>query len=170
MCLTLGSSWHYWHHGIDIGIPSGTALYSPVSGRVAENSSGLFGVRALSGQIVYLVHGNTVIGIGLNSPITVGQNVVSSDCVGNCTGPHLHLEVHSSLTFAQSNWDDINPESWLKYQGPHVAAVSWGTNRLDVFLRGTDANVYHKWTADDTNWYPTGSYDALGSAGGGFAG
>jgi hypothetical protein len=96
--------------------------------------------------------------------------------VGNCA--HLHLEVHSSsLTFAQTASDDINPEPWLQYQGPRAAAVSWATNRLDLFFRGTgDPNnppaVYHKFTADDINWYPSGqgNYDPLGFAGGGFAG
>jgi len=67
--------------------------------------------------------------------------------------------------------DDINPEPWLQFQGPHAATVSWGTNRVDAFIRGTDGNVYRKYTSDDTTWSPAApNYDPLGSAGGGFAG
>jgi hypothetical protein len=30
--------------------------------------------------------------------------------------------------------------------------VSWGTGRIDVFVRGTDDTLYHKWY--DRNWRP----------------
>jgi len=37
-------------------------------------------------------------------------------------------------------------------------AVSWGPNRLDVFVVGTDAAVYHMYSNDDSNtWYPAGN-------------
>jgi len=175
VCLQLDSSWWHWHHGIDLGTPAivkGTYLYSSVSGKVVQNDTGLLGIDDLSGHVVYYVHGDSL--TSLNTLVTVGQHIVNANCYGSCTGPHLHLEVHSTLRFNQANGsiDDINPEPWLQYQGPHPATVSWGTNRLDFFIRGTDGNVYHKWTSDDTNWNPTGqgNYDPLGSAGGGLAG
>jgi len=44
------------------------------------------------------------------------------------------------------------------------AAVSWGGNRLDVFLRGTDNGLWHRWTDDTVNW---GGWEWLaGSVGG----
>src|SRR5690349_10608424 len=49
------TGYRYWHHGIDIKLNSGTPLYTPVSGVVAEynTTSAAFGIRSLSGQIVY---------------------------------------------------------------------------------------------------------------------
>ena len=32
--------------------------------------------------------------------------------------------------------------------------VSWGSDRLDVFLLGTDSALYHKWW-DGSNWGPS---------------
>ena len=37
---------------------------------------------------------------------------------------------------------------------PPVAATAWGPNRLDVFVRGTDRALYHKWW-DGTGWGPS---------------
>jgi hypothetical protein len=34
------------------------------------------------------------------------------------------------------------------------AAVSWGANRLDIFVRGTDNAMYHKWW-DGSHWGPS---------------
>ena len=155
------TGFRYWHHGIDINLNSGTALYSPVSGVVAEYNTyyAALGIRDLSGQIVYLLHGYAASGVGVGSLVTVGQHVDDSDnagCPGCSTGPHLHLEVHSSLIGvgpSQSGfWDDINPEQWLQYQGPHAATVSWGSNRLDLFVRGTNG-AWHRYY-NGTTWRP----------------
>ena len=40
--------------------------------------------------------------------------------------------------------------------GPAVAA--WGSNRLDVFVRGTDAALWHKWW-DGSKW---NTWESLG--------
>ena len=40
--------------------------------------------------------------------------------------------------------------------------VAWGPNRLDVFVRGTDGAMYHKWW-DGTSWGPSASaFENLG--------
>jgi hypothetical protein len=40
--------------------------------------------------------------------------------------------------------------------------VSWDTNRLDVFVTGTDKQLYHKWW-DGSAWGPSVTgYEALG--------
>jgi hypothetical protein len=36
--------------------------------------------------------------------------------------------------------------------GPRV--TSWGTNRLDVFVTGTNSALYHKWW-NGTSWGPS---------------
>jgi murein DD-endopeptidase MepM/ murein hydrolase activator NlpD len=177
-----------WHQGIDVLVTKATTLYSPVSGSVVDSTAyttcidfgcplGLLGIRTLSGNVVYLLHGSptsTFARVGQN--VNVGDAVYTTGGNGYSTGYHLHFEVHSSivgqLSVPTGPGDDLNPEPWFQYQGPRAAAVSWGTNRLDTFIRGSDGNVYHKFTFDDTSWNPsgTGNYDPMGSAVGGFAG
>jgi hypothetical protein len=47
---------------------------------------------------------------------------------------------------------------WISLGGAtlsHPSVVSWGAGREDVFVRGTNNNLYHKWYADDhwsSNW------------------
>jgi hypothetical protein len=179
-----------WHQGIDILVPRATTLYSLVSGIVVDSTAyttcldfpscplGVLGIRTLSGNVIYLLHGSPTPTFAHNGQIVkVGDAVYTTGGNGPySTGYHLHFEVHSSLVgqllVPTGPGDNINPEPWLQYQGPRASAVSWGTNRLDAFVRGNDGNVYHKFTFDDTNWYPSGSgvYDPLYSAGGGFGG
>lgn len=47
----------------------------------------------------------------------------------------------------------------VQASGPVVA---WGPNRLDLFVTGTDSNVYHKWW-DGTSWQPAPTdWESLG--------
>lgn len=61
--------------------------------------------------------------------------------------------------------DDFNGSSWAGLQtlfGTIIgepAAVSWGPNRVDVFVRGTDNGLYQKFWAgsgDFAGWFPLG--------------
>jgi hypothetical protein len=45
-------------------------------------------------------------------------------------------------------------------QGP-IAATSWEPNRADVFARGTNGHLFHKWW-DGAGWKPTGGWEDLG--------
>jgi len=53
---------------------------------------------------------------------------------------------------AWSNWEDLGG---VIYGAP--AAASWASNRLDVFVRGTDNHLYHKWW--DGSWH---GFESLG--------
>jgi hypothetical protein len=63
-------------------------------------------------------------------------------------------------------------EQWDNMGGKIIgkpAAVAWGPNRLDVFVRGTDNQVYHKaW--DGSAWYPGGGVTEWENLGGTLAG
>jgi hypothetical protein len=52
----------------------------------------------------------------------------------------------------------------VAYQGSKLAAVSWGTNRIDLFVRGTDNQLYHKWWDGSrwAGWEPLGGILASG--------
>lgn len=93
-------AWEACHPGVDIAVPSGTAILAAAAGRVAvlqsAAQSGGYGnftclqhTGALSTCYAHqqraLVHVGQIVGRG--QPIGV------SDCTGRCYGPHLHFEV-----------------------------------------------------------------------------
>lgn len=91
------------HGGIDIGIPSGTTLNSPIHGKVL--SIGHASDGNASGNRIWLM---TPRGVKygffhlsrFNPGLSVGDYVQPGNCIGysgnsgRSTGPHLHLEVH----------------------------------------------------------------------------
>src|SRR5207237_454738 len=108
----------YWHHGIDISVPSGTQMYSTFAGKVHEicNPTGArngMSITTGAGTIVYLIHGTADSGINVGDSVTYGERIYHSDGNTSCwggsiNGAHLHLEVHQSADFSHGGtWDDI---------------------------------------------------------------
>jgi hypothetical protein len=60
------------------------------------------------------------------------------------------------------------PDGWNLIGGSTIGApvaVSWGKDRLDLFVRGTDNGIYHKaW--DGMQWFPSDAADAWNNIGG----
>lgn len=108
------------HNGIDIGIPQGTPIYSPVSGtakiRFQKNGAGLY-ISIMSGGYQYLfmhLHKTT---ISNGASVQEGKLIAYSGGkkgdpnAGGSTGPHLHFEVrHSPYSGGK---DAINPIYFL---------------------------------------------------------
>jgi hypothetical protein len=44
--------------------------------------------------------------------------------------------------------------TWTMLEVPHLSAVAWASNRLDIFVRGTDGALYHKYW-DGSHWGPS---------------
>jgi murein DD-endopeptidase MepM/ murein hydrolase activator NlpD len=93
-------TWEACHPGVDIAVPSGTAILAAAAGRVAVvqsvGQSGGYGnftclqhTSVLSTCYAHqqrsLVHVGQVVGRG--------EQIGISDCTGRCYGPHLHFEV-----------------------------------------------------------------------------
>ena len=85
------------HEGIDIAVPSGTAVAAAASGVVIY--AGWMGGY---GNLVLIDHGggiatayghNSTIVVGNGSSVSQGQTVALSGSTGNSTGPHVHFEV-----------------------------------------------------------------------------
>ena len=151
-----------WHQGIDLLLGRGATLYSAVSGTVVDYvfttcidppptcpTLGYLGIRTLSGNVVYLLHGSPTPNFArIGQLVNVGDAVYTTGGNGNSSGYHLHFEVHSSLSGMSTlsspvgPGDDVNPEPWLQYQGPRAATVSSATNRLDMFVRGRDGGIF----------------------------
>jgi peptidase M23-like protein len=93
-------AWETCHPGIDIAVPSGTAILAAADGRVTLTQppaqSGGYGnytclqhsaavSTCYAHQARVLVHPGQL--------VTRGQQIGISDCTGRCYGPHLHFEV-----------------------------------------------------------------------------
>ena len=105
------------HYGVDIAVPDGTSIVSPISGTVevvnfqaippSGHSWGEYIVIDGTDATVVLAHleggpnnqappgqsDPTVFGISNGTHVAAGQSVALSDSTGGVTGPHLHMEV-----------------------------------------------------------------------------
>jgi murein DD-endopeptidase MepM/ murein hydrolase activator NlpD len=99
-----------FHAGIDIGAPTGSAIVAAGTGTVifAGSKSGYGNATIIDhgGGIATLYGHQSSIGVGVGTPVTIGQRIGSVGCTGYCTGPHLHFEV-------RVNGDPVNPMGWL---------------------------------------------------------
>jgi hypothetical protein len=93
-------AWEACHPGIDIGIPSGTAILAAAPGRVslvqAADASGGYGnftcLQHTAAISTCYAHQARIL-VRLGQLVARGQPVGTSDCTGRCYGPHLHFEV-----------------------------------------------------------------------------
>src|SRR6202035_3085363 len=77
---------------------------------------------------------------------------------GNATARERHRHDDRRYVPHRSNGPSTNWESLGGQISEAPTAVSWGENRLDLFARGTDNAVWHKWW-DGSNW---GGWESLG--------
>jgi murein DD-endopeptidase MepM/ murein hydrolase activator NlpD len=85
------------HDGIDLAVPSGTAVVASAAGTVIY--AGWMGGY---GNLVVVDHGggiatayghNTGVTVGQGQQVAQGQLIAYSGNTGNSTGPHVHFEV-----------------------------------------------------------------------------
>lgn len=96
-----------FHTGMDLGIPTGTPVYSIAEGKVikATVSSVGYGVHIIIShangiQSVYAHLSKLLVSTG--DIVKAGQKIGLSGSTGNSTGPHLHFEI-------RKNGSHINP-------------------------------------------------------------
>jgi murein DD-endopeptidase MepM/ murein hydrolase activator NlpD len=87
------------HPGIDIGGAIGNAIYAADSGVVVYAGWNTYGY----GNLIIIDHGNgwqtvyghlSVVGVQCGQSVFQGSIIGAMGCTGNCTGPHLHFEMH----------------------------------------------------------------------------
>jgi murein DD-endopeptidase MepM/ murein hydrolase activator NlpD len=92
-----GYRWGRLHEGIDIAVPSGTAVHAAASGTVI-----VAGWVGGYGNLVVIDHGNglatayghnTSLAVGVGQGVAQGQVIAYSGSTGHSTGPHVHFEV-----------------------------------------------------------------------------
>ncbi|MCI5584686.1 MAG: M23 family metallopeptidase, partial [Lachnospiraceae bacterium] len=96
-----------FHNGVDIAIPTGTKLYSAVTGTVtvaqySESAGNYVRVQTDSGWVVTFMHMDTL-AVSPGQTVEKGDFLGHSGNTGRSTGPHLHLEVRDA------NNNPINP-------------------------------------------------------------
>lgn len=89
-----------FHDGVDIAIPTGTALYSAVKGTVvdshySDSAGNMIIVENDSGWRVTFMHMDSR-AVNVGDTIEQGQYVGTSGNTGNSTGPHLHIRIHDA--------------------------------------------------------------------------
>ena len=92
-----GMRWGRLHAGIDIAVPSGTAIHAADSGRVV-----LMGWVGGYGNYTCIQHTASMstcyahqssFATSNGASVSQGQVIGYSDCTGHCFGPHVHFEV-----------------------------------------------------------------------------
>ena len=89
-----------FHDGVDIAVPTGTALYSAVEGTViksyySDSAGNMITIENDSGWQVTFMHMDSR-AVSVGDTIKQGQYVGTSGNTGNSTGPHLHIRVHDA--------------------------------------------------------------------------
>ncbi|MGH3585780.1 MAG: M23 family metallopeptidase, partial [Pseudonocardia sp.] len=110
-----GARWGSSHRGLDIAAPIGTPIRVLLAGTVVETgpASG-FGqwvrVRHADGTVTVYGHINRSL-VREGEEVEAGQVIAEVGNRGRSTGPHLHIEVHTS------GGKKINPRPWLDQHG-----------------------------------------------------
>lgn len=107
-----GWRWGRRHTGIDIGLPTGTAVKAADGGKVIFS-----GTKGAYGKCVIIDHGaniqtlyahNSKLLVKKGDKVFKGQTIANSGNTGRSTGPHLHFEV-------RKNGTPVNPTQYVKY-------------------------------------------------------
>jgi murein DD-endopeptidase MepM/ murein hydrolase activator NlpD len=105
-----GMRWGRLHAGIDIAVPSGTAIHAADSGRVV-----LLGWVGGYGNYTCIQHTASMstcyahqssFATSNGASVSQGQVIGYSDCTGHCFGPHVHFEV-------RINGSPVDPMGYL---------------------------------------------------------
>lgn len=98
------------HSGLDIAVPTGTAVYSAAPGIVAwartGNSYGNYIMVIHSGGYATLYAHLSRMDVGADQFVSRGEQIGLSGSTGLSTGPHLHFEV-------RLNGIPMNPQTYL---------------------------------------------------------
>jgi peptidoglycan DL-endopeptidase CwlO len=105
-----GMRWGRLHAGVDIAVPSGTAVRAAKAGTVL-----IAGWVGGYGNYTCIGHGGGLstcyghqssIGTSVGAHVSQGQVIGSSGCTGHCFGPHVHFET-------RINGAPVNPAGYL---------------------------------------------------------
>lgn len=143
-----------YHTGVDRVCDSNTAMVSPANGTVKRNeysdSYGYFVVIATDdNKSILMAHMKSKSSLAVGAAVKKGTAVGTMGSTGNSSGPHLHIEVQNSTTWAYNknllnpndyiNWNDFSNSgsSTTPSTGSFVTAAKWknGSTAETVFKK-----------------------------------
>lgn len=158
-----------YHTGVDRVCDSNSALVSPANGTVQRNvandkSYGNYVViTADDGKSILMAHFKSPSTIKVGAKIKAGDDVGTMGSTGNSTGPHLHIEIENTKTWAYNtnlldpndyiDWTDTKSVSTTPAES-YRSAVTWtnGSTKEAVYkqsnLTGEIGTIYAKSTAE----------------------
>ncbi|HEX9804519.1 MAG TPA: peptidoglycan DD-metalloendopeptidase family protein [Candidatus Dojkabacteria bacterium] len=102
-----------WHNGVDMAKNGGCWVNSTAGGVVEVAGWGSYGqgfyvkINHQNGFVSYYYHGNGEFAVKKGDSINAGQRILHMGCTGNCTGTHVHFEMHY-------NGGVVNPANYMK--------------------------------------------------------
>ncbi|MFZ5816168.1 MAG: peptidoglycan DD-metalloendopeptidase family protein [Bacillota bacterium] len=107
-----GPRWGRWHHGIDIGAPTGTPVLAADSGMVVartydETYGYMLKIDHGGGKMVTLYAHLSAFNVRLGDTVNKGDVIGYVGDTGYSTGPHLHFEIIV-------DGDSVNPLSYYQ--------------------------------------------------------
>jgi murein DD-endopeptidase MepM/ murein hydrolase activator NlpD len=105
-----GMRWGRLHAGIDIAVPSGTAIHAADAGRVVlmgwVGGYGNYTCIQHTGSLSTCYAHQSSFATSNGASVSQGQVIGYTDCTGHCFGPHLHFEV-------RINGSPVDPMGYL---------------------------------------------------------
>lgn len=129
------------HNGIDLGVPTGTEIYAPLSGTVrATGNTDLVPGCYSWGQWALIDHPNglsTLYAHMSYTGVAAGQKLETGDLIGYvgatgyATGPHLHFTVYASAAVSVKRFNEFKATTGCGSAFSPFSAVEGYLNPLD---------------------------------------
>lgn len=137
-----------YHTGVD-RVCSNTALVSPADGTVQRNEyntsyGNMVVITTTDGKSILMAHMKDKSALKVGGTIKKGDAVGTMGSTGNSSGPHLHIEVQNSKTWAY-NKNLLDPNSYIDWNdisstgsasGSYPTPIKWqnGSTKEAVFM------------------------------------
>ncbi len=135
-----------YHTGVD-RICSNTALVSPADGTVQRNEyntsyGNMVVITTTDGKSILMAHMKDKSALKVGNSIKKGDTIGAMGSTGNSSGPHLHIEVQNSKTWAY-NKNLLDPNSYIDWSdvsgsgsGSYPSPIKWqnGSTKETVFM------------------------------------
>lgn len=143
-----------YHTGVDRVCDSNTALVSPTSATVItnayDNSYGNYVVlKTADNKVILMAHMQSKSTLKVGAKINAGDFIGYMGSTGNSTGPHLHIEVENSTSWAY-NKNLLDPDDYINWNSfsnsssnnKYVSAVKWknGSTKETVYTQSNLAD------------------------------